>query len=306
VARTLPTLLVLALLGCTAAAFAVTEGLKLEKSPIALTKVGKVIGPGSAEHPNAWIRFSLRKRDRASIVIVNDGGDVVRNLGRTHHLRGGTFRFHWNGRDDAGHVVPDGIYRPRVHLAREHRTIVLPNPIRVDATAPVIRLVSVAPLVISPDGDFENEFVRMRYRASEPARVLFYLDGSFRVKVRRFLRVGKLDWGGEAAAGNLSAGRYTLRLRAIDRAGNVSGFTKPVVFHIRYIVLRPHVVHVKSGRRFGFRVRTDAKRYSWHFAGKGKRVGKRLLILRAGAPGRYRLVVSANGHVARALVVVAP
>jgi hypothetical protein len=34
VARILPTVVVLALLGCTAAAFAVTEGLKLEHSPI--------------------------------------------------------------------------------------------------------------------------------------------------------------------------------------------------------------------------------------------------------------------------------
>ena len=47
-ARILPTLLVLALLGCTAAAFAVTEGLKLEKSPISKTVVDKVVAPDSA------------------------------------------------------------------------------------------------------------------------------------------------------------------------------------------------------------------------------------------------------------------
>ena len=33
---------------------------------------------------------------------------------------------------------------------------------------------------------------------------------------------------------------------------------------------------------------------------------QRLLILRAGAPGTYHLVVAANGHVSRALVVVSP
>ena len=43
-------LLVLALLGCTAAAFAVTEGLKLEKSPITNTLVDKVVAPDSSTH----------------------------------------------------------------------------------------------------------------------------------------------------------------------------------------------------------------------------------------------------------------
>jgi hypothetical protein len=33
---------------------------------------------------------------------------------------------------------------------------------------------------------------------------------------------------------------------------------------------------------------------------------KQVLRLRAGLPGTYRLVVAANGHVSRALVVVSP
>ena len=44
-ARLLPILLVLGLLGGTAAAFAITEGLKLEKSPIGSTHVDKLFSP---------------------------------------------------------------------------------------------------------------------------------------------------------------------------------------------------------------------------------------------------------------------
>ncbi len=50
-------LLVLALLGCTAAAFAVTEGLKLEKSPITRTIVDKVVAPDSSTHANGRDRL---------------------------------------------------------------------------------------------------------------------------------------------------------------------------------------------------------------------------------------------------------
>jgi hypothetical protein len=305
VARILPTLLVLALLGCTATALAVTEGLKLEKSPIGPTKVDKVIAPSSAANAKAYVDFVLRKRDHASVVIVDANGDVVRSLGTTRRARVGKLSFVWDGRDEDGRIVPDGTYKPRVHLSREHRTIVLPNPIRVDAKAPSIRLVSVRPRVFSPDGDFVHEFIRLRYVTSEPAQAFFYLDGNFRVQVRRFVRSGKLDWGGKSAR-RLPAGTYSVRLRAVDRAGNFSQPTRAVVVRIRYIDLRPHVLHVRTGKRFSVRVRTDAKRYSWHLGSRGKLARKRVLTLRAGAPGSYRLVVAANGHVARALVVVTP
>ena len=36
----------------------------------------------------------------------------------------------WDGRDDAGRILPEGDYRPRIHVRSEHQTITLPNPIR--------------------------------------------------------------------------------------------------------------------------------------------------------------------------------
>jgi flagellar hook capping protein FlgD len=298
-------LLVLALLGCTAAAFAVTEGLKLEKSPIARTKVGKVVAPDSVKHAKVRIEFVLRKADRLTVQIEDGNGDVIRTLARSKPAPRGTQAFQWNGRDDRGHVVPNGIYRPRVHLAREHRTIVLPNPIRLDATAPLIQLVSVKPRVFSPDGDFQHELIRLQYRANEQSRAIMYLDGNRRTTVFRYVRAGKFDWGGRAAR-NLPAGTYRIYLRGLDRAGNLSRPSRAVIVRVRYIDLRPHVLHVKSAARFGVRVLTDAKQYSWHLGQRGDVARKRVLVLRAGPAGTYRLVVAANGHVSRAIVLVRP
>ena len=194
-------LVVLALLGCTAAAFAVTEGLKLEKSPITDTQVAKVVAPDSvAGFATAPISFLLRKQDRLTVQIVNGNGDVIRTLARSRPARRGTQQFIWNGRDDRGHVVPDGTYKPRVHLARERRTIALPNSIRMDATPPLIKLVSVRPLVFSPDGDFRLETVRIHYLTNEKAQAILYVDGDRKTTVNRLVRAGKLDWGGRGCA----------------------------------------------------------------------------------------------------------
>jgi hypothetical protein len=305
VTRVLPTLVVLALLGCTAAAFAVTESLKLERSPISDTHVSKVVAPDSLSNDTAAIGFLLRKPDRLTVEIVNGGGEVVRRLARDRAARRGTQQFTWDGRNDAHEVVPDGTYRPRVHLAREHRTILLPNPIRMDATPPLVRLVSARPRVFSPDGDFVNELVRIRYQTNEKARAFLYVDGESKTRVKRYLRAGKFDWGGKSAR-YLKPGPHRIRLRAFDLATNLGPPSRALTVIVRYIEVRPGLVRAKTGTRFGFRVITNAKRYTVHLGSLHARRSGRLLILRASKPGRYVLRVAANGHVARAIVVVTP
>jgi hypothetical protein len=302
VGRILPTVVVLALLGCTAAAFAVTENLKLERSPVFDTAVDKVVAPDSVGHATAGIGFALRKPDRITVEIVNGSGNVVRTLVRNRTSPRGRQQFTWDGRDQAHEVVPDGSYRPRVHLAREHRTILMPNPIRMDATPPLINLVSVRPRVLTPATG--AALVRIRYQTNERARAILYVDGDRRVTVRRYLRGGKLDWRGRGLR-LLTPGPHRVRLRALDLATNLGPPSRALTFVVRNVELRPQAVRVKTGRRFGFRV-LNATGYSVHLGGLHTRRNGPLLILTAPKPGRYVLRVNANGHVARAVVVVTP
>src|ERR1051325_7947784 len=70
-----------ALLGGSAAAFAFTEHLKLEKSPVYNTQVGKQLGPNCrCQHDHVGIQFTLRKPDRLSLVVVDSDGKLVRTL----------------------------------------------------------------------------------------------------------------------------------------------------------------------------------------------------------------------------------
>jgi hypothetical protein len=239
-----------------------------------------------------------------TVELVNGNGDVVRTLARSRREPSGALQFIWNGRGDNREVVPDGVYRPRVHLANAHKTIVLPNPITMDATAPFARLVSVTPRVFSPDGDSVKDHVRIKYQTSEKARVQLYVDGEPRTLVHDFLRAGKIDW--PRGSLRLKPGRHLIRLRALDLFTNLGPPSRALPVFVRYIEVRPHALRVKTGRRFGFRVLTDAKRYSVHLGSLHARRGGRLLILRAPAPGRYVLRVAEHGHVARASVTVTP
>jgi FlgD Ig-like domain len=302
VGRILPTVVVLALLGCTAAAFAVTEKLKLEKSPISRTSVDKVVAPDSLSHKTASIQFVLRKPGRLTVEIVNGSGTVVRTLARSKPANRGAQLFNWNGRGDNAEVVPDGTYRPRVHLSAEHRTILLPNPIRMDATAPVIALVSVRPRVLAPFAKRHN-FVRIHYRTNELAQALLYVDGEPKTHVRRFLRDGNFNWGPKAAQ-YLSPGPHRLRLRSIDRATNLGPPSRALTIVARDVEVRPQLVRVRAGRRFGFRI-LNAQRYAVHLGSLHEQRSGPLLVLRAPKqPGRYVLRVATDGHVARAAVVV--
>jgi hypothetical protein len=300
--RLLPLVLVVGLLGGSAAAFAVTERLKLERSPIFGTQIGKVVSPDSGRRVK--IVFRLRKSDRLSLAIVDSNDRVVQALISSRHVRAGRKVYHWAGRDDAGNPVPDGIYKPRVHLAQEHRTILLPNPIVVDTKVPQIALTGRNLTVVSPDGDTEHDYLKVSFKTSEPARAVLYANGRKVVKQKSF-KARSLQWGRRNGM-PARPGLYRLQLRAIDAAGNHGPLTSVFNVRIRYIALGRHVIHVSAGGRIRVRVSTDAKKYFWRIGSRHGRVSSRVLSLAAGPVGRYRLVVSERGHSAKALVVVGP
>jgi hypothetical protein len=305
-ARLASTVLVLGLLGGTAAAFAVTETLKLELSPITAPKIDKTFSPVcECRTDRAVIRFRLREADRLTVAIVDDG-EVVRTLVRSQPERAGDVRYEWDGSTDEGRLAAEGSYRPRVHFARQRRTIVLPNPIELDVTPPRVRVLRAGPLTISPDGDGRADRVKIRYRADEPVHGVLLVNAK-RVVYTLFARTeDELSWYGRRAGRPVRAGNYRLLVLGQDAAGNqpVTGVQRTL--RVRYIELARETIRAKARTRFGVRVDTDARSYTWLFAGRRGRSSARLLVLRAPAAGRYRLFVEASGHGDSARVLVRP
>lgn len=305
-ARIASTVLVVALLAATAAAFALTQGLKLQKSPIFGTQVpfrefSPVCDCDKAEAP---ISFRLREADRLDVEIV-EGDRVVRTIERGRSYPQGLVEVAWDGRGDAGEVLPEGEYRPRIRLRDAHQTITLPNPIRIDVTPPTVQDVSIAPRVISPDGDGRSDRVVVRYRLSERGRGLLFVNDRRRALTRFPRTEERIVWNGKLAGRPQRPGTYLLQVAAFDPAGNRAERTPPVPVRLRFVALGRDRIEVAAGARFAVRVSADAARVRWQL---GRRSGvARPGTLRLRAPlqkGRYTLVVSANGYAARAAVFV--
>jgi hypothetical protein len=297
---------VLVLLGATAAAFAVTERLKLERSPITGTRVDRVFSPVcECARDVAVISFVLRRPSEVTVDVLDAGGERVRTLVRRREEGAGRVAYTWDGRNDEDRVVQEGRYRPRVQIREHGRTIVLPNPIRVDTTPPRIRVTRVRPRVFSPDGDGRSDRVTVRYEVDESARAMLLVDGTRRVLARFRGQRGRLVWFGRVRGGPVRPGIYELRLRALDRAGNRSHRTRASAVRVRYVELARERVEVVAGRRFGIRVSTDARSYRWLFAGE-RGVGRAsVLVLRAPeTPGTYAVYVRFGRWADRAEVVV--
>ena len=302
-------LIVLALLGATAAAFAITERLKLERSPVTGTRVDRVFSPVcECARDVAVISIVLRRRETVTLDILNRNGRSIRTLVEKLREPAGRVSYTWDGRDNLERVVAEGVYRPRVQLERNGRTIVLPNPIRVDTTAPVIRLVSVFPRVFSPDSDGSRDRVTASYRIDERARAVMLVDGRQRVQSKFRAVEGKLVWFGRVNGRVVRPGLYEIRLRAVDRAGNRSVRTRAVPVRVRFVELSRERIEVAAGKRFSVRVLADAPTYRWLFV-RRRGVGRReVLVLRAPEElGTYTLYVTVGGRAAKAEVeVVAP
>jgi len=306
VARLASTVLVVALLAATATAFVLTQGLKGQRSPILGTDVDKIFSPiCDCESARAIISFRLREADRLDVALIDSDGDIVATPVRSQRFDRGRVVVQWDGLDGNGEPLPEGGYRPRVRLREERRTIVLPNPIEIDLTAPTIVGWGTTPRVLSPDGDRRADRLTVTYVLSEPAKALLFVNGGKRVETRFPRERDSLAWFGRVDGRAVPAGLYELALRASDPAGNLSERVGLPSVTVRYVALGRDRIEVTAGARFAIRVSSDARRVRWTL---GRRSGlARPGTLRLRVPrqkGRYTLRVSANGHSAGAAVFV--
>jgi hypothetical protein len=313
--RVLTSVTLLGLLVATAAAFAITEHLKLEKSPIFGTSIftsrpgapvvfSPVCGPACPTR-TAKVRLKLRHTGRVTVTIVDSDFHKVATIAPNvlAHARSPQ-HFVWHGRTASGAVAPDGVYYPWVHLPR--RTFKFINKITLDTVPPrVLSAVGVKRKPVLFVG--RGRSVAIRYTFSKNAHAVVFLDGRPLVVGRRTRPSSKIKWAGKVDQRPLPAGRYVLSIGAQDLAGNQTpaGKRKHVTVVLRYIELTPGLTKVKAGRPFKVHVETAARRYTWRLGKRhGERRGRTLRLRAPTTPGTYRLVVAENGHATTAVARV--
>ncbi len=211
----------------------------------------------------------------------------------------------FDGKDDYGGRLPDGHYKPVVHLGHEHRTIEIPSTMVLDTKPPVVHVRHRIYTHISPDGDQHNDVFVIHYRVSEPAHGILIVDDHQVVFTLDKPLSGKLTWNGKIDGRFAKPGNHVLEISAQDAAGNRAKPFPFAVVTVRYIRLGRTRLLVKPGAKFAVLVLTDAPTFDWLLNGGRGTARHGTLHLRAPrVPGVYRLYVQAAGHSAKALVVV--
>lgn len=295
------------LLFATAAAFAITEHLKLVKAPLTGALVSKYLSPDCrCASAKATISVKLRHHDLVTVQILDQRNRTVATLATSQAEPKGRHEFTWRGRTDSGGVAPDGRYNPEIHLANAHWKILLPNPINLDTRPPLVHSATATPSPFSPGSPGRDNHLTLRYQLSEQAHLKVWKGSRVLLVTRATRPADKTSWNGRIAGRPLPAGTYTLTIGAVDLAGNVTprAQRKQVTIVVRYISLGRTRISVAAHRPFAVRVRA-AGPYTWTFAHRHGKSRRPALRLRAPAQkGRYRLVVTESGHTASALVVV--
>ena len=267
---------VICLLAATAVAFAYTENLKLEDSPIRSTQITPLFSPVCEACPSgsrsALIGFWLRREEDIRLDIVDSSGAIVRGALVSQVVPAVFRQFAWDGRDASGRVVADGVYRARITLRDEGRTITFPDEIRVDATLPEVVDVKVKHAVFSPDGDGRADHASVLYRFSEPAYPVLYVDGHALPHGHHTRPVAAYQFSGKG----LRPGTHRLALAAQDLAGNLGPSTRELTVHIRYVELGQRRYRVLGGHRLRIRVSTDATQVRYVLSGPGPPISGRV------------------------------
>ena len=241
-----PALLVRAVFGllvvATAGAFVITQRLKSETPVIERVFFRTEFSPnGDGREDELPMRFDLPEDDRVTVEIVDERGDVVREI--AGDVRRGveeagiewrreTARFTWDGRTDDGDIAADGPYRLRVTLRGEGRAVTAPREALVDTRPPRPDVVAVTPPTFVPGlrtGGRGRVRIRLR-EGQDPAPVfrVYRTDaGPPRLVARfegpRFRRTA--EWDGLDPGGDpVPDGVYTFSVTVRDKAGNLGTY----------------------------------------------------------------------------------
>jgi hypothetical protein len=263
----------------TFAAFFVAQRLKGEPAVINKLTFTKFFSPnGDGARDVNEISFQLAEADDVTVDVVEEDGDRVRRLATARP--GQPFnpvRVEWDGREDGGRRAPDGVYRLRIGLRRQGRSVVTPQKFHLDTRPPEPAVIRTSGPVVSPGQPVSLRFRGIGRRAVPRFRVL-RTDVDPPEPVREFEgRAGsrRAVWDGLTDAGRpVDPGTYLIAVGAEDRAGNLGwGPRLPPVagtiegrpgITVRGLAVQVPVKPVRSGAPMTFRV--DARRHSYRWS----------------------------------------
>jgi spore germination protein YaaH/flagellar hook assembly protein FlgD len=180
---------------------------------------------GDGRSDSATVRVAVTGHLRFGWAVQQFVDGTVGPAFLTGNVIGKTVAFTWDGKNAAGAVVPDGPYRITIWTAdasnNRASTRVVVN---VDRHAAGVTL-GASPGWVSPNGDGHSDRTKVTWKADEriagKARIFDKNGATVRRWTITAATAGSWVWNGRNTAGTTVAdGRYTLRVKGLDRAGN--------------------------------------------------------------------------------------
>jgi len=132
-------------------------------------------------------------------------------------------RFIWDGKDNNGKSVSDGIYSAAFPVKYEdgRELKVHSDSFIVDSTAPKVRL-DITPDIFSPDNDGDKDKLTIRYKVEDGSKVADSRGKIFKSFKGKGDFPKQLVWDGKSDRGELvqSAEDYPLTFVVVDEVGN--------------------------------------------------------------------------------------
>jgi flagellar hook assembly protein FlgD len=289
------------LVAATFAAFFVAQRLKNAPSVVQRFQATYVFSPNrDGRYDRAHVTFRLKKADDVTVELVDRDGDAVKTLLDDRHLAAYTPiepSLSWDGTDDDGRTVPDGLYRVRITLRHLGRTVTPQRSIRKDTQPPRPKILSIGPekaygpeLLPEPSGkDATIHFGLALYQAkimifrTAPGRPRLVRTANLDGKSERKpdAKVTSWDWDGTNDAGRrVSPGTYLAVVQWRDKPRNIGSSTPldraglPILTRgklpgrggitVRYLGAQTPVGAVKARDRALIQVDARQQRYTWN------------------------------------------
>ena len=168
--------------------------------------------------------FGISIADESGKEVFRSISSSVPSPGNEKH-----FDLTWDGADEKGLVLPDGMYTPRLFVFQDGKVTASRNmdSIRLDTTPPSIGFTHPESLLFSPNGDNFQETLTIGHTGEAADWTAFLIDKN-RDIVRQYKWTGQvpdtvvLDGTGDNGR-PLRDGLYFYKISGIDRAGNKTG-----------------------------------------------------------------------------------
>ena len=277
-----------ALVVATFGAFFVAQRLKSAPTVLQDVRGARVFSPdGDGRKDRLRVTFRVKTSDVLSVDVLDRDDVIVDRIADERRLAAGMpITVRWDGRDETGARAPDGVYRLRVTLRAEGRTVVVRRRYHLDTSPPQPRVEDIAPVDGPGPELLPNREGRVVIRTSpagrEPSVAIWRTSG----ERPRFVTRLRLDdraatWDGRVRGRAVPPGTYVAVAQWRDRAGNLGssvpldpeteapalrfGETLPGRggITVRQLELQPPAFPVGAGNRITVGVDARGRRYAW-------------------------------------------